>query len=369
LALLDRDHLSAPADAEDQRRRHHLLIAGTGRAGTSALVRYLTGLGLDTHLSRRGEASFWDEEAQAGLEDIPLSVATRDPPYVIKSPWSYQVAREMLDDPEIALDGAILPVRDLIEAAASRSIREFQALHQNLPWLANTASTWEHWGTTPGGAIYSLNPTDIARLLAVGFHQLVERLIQADVPLVLLAFPRFATDPDYLHRTLAPVLPVSVPAAQARAVHAATFKAEKVRVMRELGAPERPGPVEKGIRGPNLRELEKAALSREIARLRKQLDAAMAGQNGLEPGHDALRERLERMEARAAEAEAAREAATIAAERERARAADQLLRERAGREREEREKARLAEEILALRASRSWRLTRPLRALRRLAKG
>ena len=32
----------------------HLIIAGTGRAGTSFLVRYLTELGLDTTLARQG---------------------------------------------------------------------------------------------------------------------------------------------------------------------------------------------------------------------------------------------------------------------------------------------------------------------------
>ena len=43
----------------------HLFIAGTGRAGTSFLVRYLTALGLDTRLTRHGEEG-WDEEAHAG---------------------------------------------------------------------------------------------------------------------------------------------------------------------------------------------------------------------------------------------------------------------------------------------------------------
>ena len=43
-------------DDENPVRRRHLLIAGTGRAGTSFLVRYLAELGLDTHLGRHRES-------------------------------------------------------------------------------------------------------------------------------------------------------------------------------------------------------------------------------------------------------------------------------------------------------------------------
>ena len=67
---------------------HHLVIAGTGRAGTSFLVRYLTELGLDTSLSRQGEAAFWDEAANAGLEEFPIVGSGANLPYVVKSPWT-----------------------------------------------------------------------------------------------------------------------------------------------------------------------------------------------------------------------------------------------------------------------------------------
>jgi hypothetical protein len=53
-------------DYEEPSIRRHLLIAGTGRAGTSFLVRYLTELGLDSRLRRYGENAGWDENANAG---------------------------------------------------------------------------------------------------------------------------------------------------------------------------------------------------------------------------------------------------------------------------------------------------------------
>jgi len=43
-----------PAADDPPTLQRHLVISGTGRAGTSFLVRWLTEMGLDTHLSRRG---------------------------------------------------------------------------------------------------------------------------------------------------------------------------------------------------------------------------------------------------------------------------------------------------------------------------
>ncbi len=402
-------------------RRRHLLVAGTGRAGTSALVRYLTGLGLETHLSRHGDASGWDGAAQAGLEDMPLSAVTPDLPYVVKSPWSYQVVEQLLEDPAIALDGVVVPVRDLVEAAASRTVRQLQALHQEAHWMTQTVTTWEHWGAAPGGAVFSLNPIDQARLLAVGFHQLLERLVQADVPMLLLAFPRFVMDPDYLHRKLAPFLRIDTSVARAREVHSAVFKAANVRVGRELSGGNARLPVSDGLQYPTFQALDNAALKREVNRLRGQLSKeaaqrtalmetqntfrdqlssevshlrdqlkeAEAGSVALAQARDAvhgqlateisrLRHQLKETEKQCAELVRARDTlhgaldtqvtqaaqaglllATVEGERD--MCLDQLQR---GQD----EKNSLINDIRALRTSRSWRFTRPLRRLSSAAK-
>ena len=98
------------------------MIAGTGRAGTSFLVRYLAELGLDTHLSR---SENWNEVAQAGLEDHILH--EKDLPYVVKSPWLYEYIDQVLARQDIVLDGVIIPMRDLVEAAVSRVTLENSA--------------------------------------------------------------------------------------------------------------------------------------------------------------------------------------------------------------------------------------------------
>jgi hypothetical protein len=96
--------------------RHHLIISGTGRAGTTFLVQLLTELGLDTGFT--GSCAEIDPIAHAGLEHDLRAV---DAPYVVKSPWLCDQLDELLARGDIRVDHAIIPVRDLSSAAKSRS--------------------------------------------------------------------------------------------------------------------------------------------------------------------------------------------------------------------------------------------------------
>jgi hypothetical protein len=260
-------------------KRHHLLIAGTGRAGTSFLVRFLTELGLDTHISRFGNKP-WYGAAQAGLEDMPVAAGLENLPYIFKTPWAYQFVEEVLADPRIELDGVIIPMRDLMEAAASRSIIELQAIHSQAPWMARLARSWKDWSITAGGAVFSLEPVDQSRLLAVGFHRLVNRLVQAEVPLIFVAFPRMVEDAGYLFSKLRPVLPASVSLEQAQRSHRRIANASLARVGRELRESGEGQPLTAGSAAPvTLEALDNIALRRELVRLRDRLaesEAALA---------------------------------------------------------------------------------------------
>jgi hypothetical protein len=258
------------------RPRRHLLIAGTGRAGTSALVQYLHGVGLETHLSQPEGAKDWHNGAQAGFEDLPVQTNGRHPPYVIKWPWAYQAIDQILDDPQIKLDAVLIPMRDLVDATASRSIMQLQAMHQAAAWMTEIKTPWQHWGTAEGGVIFSVNPVDQARLLAVGFHQLLWRLTHADVPTVLISFPRFLTDPDYLFAKIQDVAPIGMSVAQARDVHAAIFDPEKARTDRELDGSFGPTLEPDGLADPSITALDNIALKRELKRLRREIETLQA---------------------------------------------------------------------------------------------
>ena len=259
----------------------HLVIAGTGRAGTSFLVRYLTALGLDTHLSRQGVAADWDDNAQAGLEDM---LAGDNAPYVIKSPWIGEYIEEFLRKRSFEIDAFVVPIRDLVEAASSRAVLEQRAIHQSQPWMAEKFDrSWEVFGHTAGGTVYSLNPLDQARLLAVQFHQLVLRVSQAGIPLIFPVFPRMATDWEYLYTCVKPVLPAGVTQDVARRAHARVANTSLVRVADELA--ERKGNVfplcaepQFGPRYPSCAEIDNIALRREIVRLREEC-ALQAGKS------------------------------------------------------------------------------------------
>jgi hypothetical protein len=248
--------------------KHHLLIAGTGRAGTSVLVKYLAELGLNTHIAVQGKAS-WDEDAHAGLEDLILH-GGEELPYVVKSPWLHEFVDEVLERDDITIDGVIIPVRNLADAASSRSIRELQNVHRVHERMAEENKTWDTWGTTPGGILYSLNPLDQARLLAVGFHHLIERLTRADVPIYLLAFPRFTEDPEYLFSTLKDCLPSSIDLDAAFAAHRSVVDLDKVRVAEELSGKGMPKTARKSPEHyPALDDIDNAALRREITKIRR----------------------------------------------------------------------------------------------------
>jgi len=256
--------------------QNHVIIAGTGRAGTSFLVRYLTELGLDTHLSRPAAEVFWDENANAGLEDMPIGTVPDQLPYVIKSPWIGEFIDQLLAQKALTINVAIIPVRDLLEASVSRIINEMRSIQQNAPWMTEFTSTWDVWGFTPGGVVLSLNPVDQARVLAAGFHRLVQRLVDADVPILFLAFPKLVTDWEYLFRKLRPYLAPHISAEDAQAAHQRTADIEKVRVGAELRSSQSALPAALTIAArteyPNHRQLDQIATRREVKRLNLEVD-------------------------------------------------------------------------------------------------
>ena len=254
-------------------QKPHIFIAGTGRAGTSFLVRFLTEAGLESTLSRNGSDALWDERAKAGLEEPLGTIATGDLPYLVKSPALHVVADRIAASPA-TVRAVIIPVRDLASAAASRLIVQHQATQSEHPWLTGLSEPWEESHTAaPGGAIFSTHPLDQARILAVGFHRLVETLVRHDIPLVFLHFPRLASDPEYLFEKLAFILPADTTLERVRCAVARVSEAENIRVEQEIAL---------SPSDPALLVVENIALKREVERLR--LDAEPSGGSTSPPG-------------------------------------------------------------------------------------
>ncbi len=160
---------------------HKVIITGTGRAGTTFLVRLLTELGLDTGYTRENWARHYFRHCEAGLEH---NLAEPDTPYIVKNPALCETLESILADGRVVIDHAFIPLREL-EAAALSRIRIGGADQ-----------------SVPGGLLKTSNPDQQKAVLAEMFHQLVHTLVAHDIPHTFLLFPRFVRDADYAYARL-----------------------------------------------------------------------------------------------------------------------------------------------------------------------
>jgi hypothetical protein len=242
--------------------RRHAVIGGTGRAGTTFLVKFLDACGLDTGL----DASGWFPRARAGHEHA-LDADGRLP-YVVKDPWLFTYC-EQLDLGEMQIDALIVPTRDLMQAANSRVYQERLALTDDLRFQGRDVQVS---AKTAGGVVYSLDAVDQARLLAVGFYNLLRWVAVRELPLYLLDFPRMVEDRDYTLDRLWPWLSEHCSIEVARKAFGATSDPDVVRIRRGGGAAR--GAVMLGEGEPDRAALDRAALVGRIDELAAALTLA-----------------------------------------------------------------------------------------------
>lgn len=361
---------------------HHLLIAGTGRAGTSFLVQYLTACGLETQLTLHPDVKL-DQHANAGLEDLPIRGAHL--PYVIKSPWLYEFVEDLVERDDITVDAVIMPMRDLVEASSSRVILEMRSRYGD-DRSNDEVRRWETWGMTPGGMVYSLNPIDQARILALGFHETIFALVRKQIPIYFVDFSRMIQDGQYLWSALEPELRNTTHREGALAAHAMTADIQKVRVSHDLldsGRIAEPTdgtstPTANRIRYPELSALDRAAILKEMDFIRsdrRRLEAELAeakdsaaryssDRSALEADNQVLRGELALL--REKSQEELSEITRLHAEEDRVRsdAYNELSRRIEHMTADHANQVRSLQTIISeLKASNSWKPTRPLRNL------
>ncbi len=336
----------------------HVVIAGTGRTGTSFLTRYLQACGLDA-----GADLQWFDGANAGLERA-LS-GDGELPYLVKDPWLSVYCRQ-IDLTRRRIDALIVPMRGLEEAAASRVLQERTSVVE-AGWADRETQVF---GRTPGGIIYSLSVADQARLLAVGFHDLIWWATEHGIPLVLLAFPRLVTDATYLVDRLQDVLDGVCSREEALAHHARLADPAAVRIPPE-GAGAVPADGRPTVRpgGPSDAAIDRQAL---VARIRALEGEHAAAQRGLAERDLRIGELTTRLEEQAAltaagHAHQVELAAALAQADARVvalqgRLADQQAEHEAEAEARRREAAAaderlqaLTAELAAVKATRAWR--------------
>ena len=175
-------------------RRELTFITGTGRSGTSILVTFLTELGFETE-PRKGSRLIYNSRVRGGLE-YTIEAGSRDlqtkidqAPEIIKDPRLCLRLDALIELDLFDVYMVIVPVRDLVQASRSR-------VHYRIDWQPNEdpvlGADVPDLGMFEGQLVYNQR--------ALGF--LMQTIALRDLPHLILDFPRFALDPEYLFEKL-----------------------------------------------------------------------------------------------------------------------------------------------------------------------
>jgi len=184
--------------------RKHILITGTGRAGTTFLVELFTNLGFDTGFNADSLIDKKDSLGRAGLEhDLRLD----DSPYVVKDPWFCDYASEILSRSDIFLEHIFIPIRDLTAAAESRRFVT-RSGNKQISFLDKFKSLLGKKTTFAGGLWHtnSLNNGSQEEILLAQLYKLMVAVSSTQCPVTLIKYPRSTKDALYLYEKLKPVL-------------------------------------------------------------------------------------------------------------------------------------------------------------------
>ena len=185
----------------DDTLRYHVVITGTGRAGTSFLVELLTHLGLETGFDPRTVGEYRKKTNRAGLEH---DVRATDSPYVVKDPAFCDYAAEVLRRKDIAIRHVIVPMRDLREAVNSRMLVHSTVVTRLPPWKRLISRIRQR---KVGGGLWDASTEQEQEIVLLEkVYCLLLALSDVAVPVTLLRFPRLAEDSRYLFQKLRPIL-------------------------------------------------------------------------------------------------------------------------------------------------------------------
>jgi hypothetical protein len=166
----------------------------------------------------------WYDSADAGLE---WRIGAGSPFEVDKDP----MAHEYLDrlDPEVLAqyDALVVPIRDRVDVAMSRSVqqRRHRAAH-----ASDDSWMWNSTGDVPGGAVADVSIGGISSTLANGLWDLLEQAARAGLSPIVLHFPRFVTDFDYLWAQLGHIVGQRQTRESAHAVWQIVADPDRVRI-------------------------------------------------------------------------------------------------------------------------------------------
>lgn len=182
---------------------NHVVIAGTGRAGTTFLIELLTVCGIDTGFNPDEFGKTKNTVAQAGLE---FSLRQPDCPFLVKDPDFFSYADEVFERKDIKIDHVFIPIRDVEAAAESRRNVSRENLSR-MPWKERLIYLFKPYTFDGGvwvdqsGAKGTLESTLMSQL-----YELLLTCSKHQVPVTMIHFPKLIRDKEYLYDKLSPIL-------------------------------------------------------------------------------------------------------------------------------------------------------------------
>ena len=184
-------------------KRKHVVVAGTGRSGTTVLVELLTHLGLDTGFTPDSLLSGKYKYAEAGLEH---DLRKENCPYIVKDPNFGSYAQAVLDRGNVEIEHVFIPIRDIHAAAESRRF-VVRTNIENMKWwerLAYVVKPREFAGGVQPSKEGDLGALEYDLLMKI--HGLMLALSRRMIPVTLVHYPTLIKDPGYLFQKLNPIL-------------------------------------------------------------------------------------------------------------------------------------------------------------------
>ena len=157
-----------------------ILITGTGRCGTTFLIKLFSFLGFHTGFNRKNYATYISPNCNSGMERT-----YNEKYHVVKNPNFMINIEHIVRDPAVRIKQVIIPIRDLAMSAKSRA---------------------SHGINQAGGLI---NATDGATQLQFYKHMIsnyIFHMCKHNIPTVFIDFDKMVTDKHYLFEKLQPLM-------------------------------------------------------------------------------------------------------------------------------------------------------------------
>jgi hypothetical protein len=155
-----------------------ILISGTGRCGTTFLIKLFTFCGMDTGFNKDNYKDFIFSNCNSGMEN-PIS----SPHHIIKSPLFVFDIENILN--EVKIKYMIIPVRNFQDSAMSR-VKNGQG---------RCGGLWESSDLESQVIFYNKITTKYLLFM-----------VKYDIKTIFIDFDRMVTNPKYLYDILNPIL-------------------------------------------------------------------------------------------------------------------------------------------------------------------